>query len=277
MALSRTLVTFVLGMALSLPSAAQRAGQPAPIAGLERQTWTVDGVERTALVAAPPAAMTDRAGPLVLVFHGHGGTSANAARSFKLHEAWPEAVVLYPQGLPTAGVLTDPQGNLPGWQHLAQSDGDRDLHFVDAMLAWAKAHYAIDARRIFAAGHSNGGSMVYVLWAARADQFAAFAPSSSIFPVEAIVSAKPKPAFIVSGRADPLVPFAAQQLSLRGVLRLNKANATAEPWSGGAVRHASSVGADVVTYIHEGGHAMPADAGGLIVKFFRAVNGPKVQ
>lgn len=277
MAISRAFFTLVLGLAISLSAVAQRSGQPAVPAGLAQQTFTVDAVERTALVAAPRPATADKPAPLVLVFHGHGGSSANAARSFRLHEAWPEAVVIYPQGLPTVGVLTDPQGNLPGWQHMARMDGDRDLHFVDAMLTWAKAHYAIDARHIFAAGHSNGGSMVYVLWAARPDDFAAFAPSSSIFPLDAIASAKPKPAFIVSGRADPLVPFAAQQLSLRGVLRLNKANANAEPWSGGAVRHQSSIGADVVTYIHDGGHAMPGDAGELMVRFFRSIQGPRVQ
>jgi polyhydroxybutyrate depolymerase len=228
-------------------------------------------VERSALVAAPRVSAAGTTAPLVLVFHGHGGSSANAARTFRMHEAWPEAVVIYPQGLPTAGVVTDLQGLLPGWQQTAGSDGDRDLHLIDAMLAWAKTHYAIDGARVFAAGHSNGGSMVYLLWAARPDQFAAFAPSSSVFRPDAIASAKPKPAFIVSGRADPLVPFAVQQLSLRGVLRLNKADAAAQPWSGGAERHASSIGADVMTYIHPGGHPMPDDAGALMAKFFRSV------
>jgi polyhydroxybutyrate depolymerase len=272
MRLFRTLATIIFGLTLSIASLAQRAGQPAPATGLARQTWTVDGIERSALVAAPRETAPGAA-PLVLVFHGHGGSSANAARSFKMHEAWPEAVVIYPQGLPTVGVITDPEGKLPGWQSKAGANGDRDLHFVDAMLGWATAHYTIDPKRIFAAGHSNGGSMVYVLWAARADQFAAFAPSSSIFPPDASASAKPKPVFIVSGRADPLVPFAAQQLSLRSVLRLNKAAVAAQPWSGGAEKHASSIGADVITYIHSGGHAMPDDAGALMVTFFKSREG----
>ncbi|HEX5068607.1 MAG TPA: prolyl oligopeptidase family serine peptidase [Vicinamibacterales bacterium] len=267
----RGFLAIVIAAGATVSMSGQRAGQPAPLAGLVRQAWTVDGVERSALVAAPRAAAGGSAAPLVLVFHGHGGTSANAARTFKMHVAWPEAVVIYPQGLPTAGQITDPEGHLPGWQHAAGGNGDRDLHFVDAMLEWATARYSIDAKRIFAAGHSNGGSMVYVLWAARADRFAAFAPSSSVFPLAAVVSAKPKPAFIVSGRVDPLVPFATQQLSLRAVLRLNQASSAAQPWSGGAERHASSIGADVITYIHPGGHPMPDDAGMLMAKFFRSV------
>jgi len=271
MAAIRAVLVIVVGLAVSLGAFGQRAGGPATVAGLVRQAWTVEGVERTALVAAPPTAATDKGGPLVFVFHGHGGSSAQAARTFRIHEAWPEAVVIYPQGLPTVGAITDPEGRLPGWQMAAGNNGDRDLHLLDAMLAWATSHHRIDPARVFAAGHSNGGSMVYVLWSARADQFAAFAPSSSVFRLDAIATAKPKPAFIVSGRADPLVPFAAQQLSLRGVLRLNNASVNAEPWSGGAERHASSIHADVIAYIHPGGHPMPDNAGALMAKFFKSV------
>jgi polyhydroxybutyrate depolymerase len=242
----------------------------APIPGLRTQTWVVDGVTRSALIAAPEHA-TGKV-PLVLVFHGHGGSSTNAARTFRTHEFWPDAVVMYPQGLPTVGALTDPEGRLPGWQQKAGDNGDRDLHLVDAMLAWAADHYAIDRTRVFAAGHSNGGSMVYLLWSARGDRFAAFAPSSSVFRADALARAKPKPVFIVSGREDPLVPFAAQQFSLRGVLRLNHAATDTQPWSGEVQVHRSSTGADVVTYIHAGGHPMPEDAGSLIVKFFKEIH-----
>jgi polyhydroxybutyrate depolymerase len=205
----------------------------------------------------------------VLVFHGHGGTSAQAARSFGIHDAWPEALVIYPQGLPTPGQITDPEGRLPGWQHVPFGEGDRDLKFVDVMLAWARQERHIDSTRVFAAGHSNGGSMVYVLWAARARDFAAFAPSSSVFRPDAVAKAIPKPAFIVSGRQDPLVPFRAQQLSLSRVLTLNQAATGEQPWDGTAQLHKSKNGTDVVTYIHPGGHQLPTDAGAQMVKFFK--------
>lgn len=238
---------------------------------LFRQTWTIDGVERSALVAAPRTIAAGARLPLVLVFHGHGGTSANAARTFRIHESWPEAVVIYPQGLPTVGAITDLEGKLPGWQQTPGVNGDRDLHLTDAMLEWAKSRYAIDPGRIFAAGHSNGGSMVYLLWAVRGDRFAAFAPAASVFRLNLIATATPKPAFIIAGREDPLVPFAAQQLSLTAVLRLDKAVSEGTAWSGSATRHASTIGADVVSYIHPGGHPMPTDAGALMVRFFRDI------
>ena len=243
--------------------------QVRPPEGLTLQTWKVGDVERTALVATPRTSPGDAGAPLVLVFHGHGGTSAQAARSFGIHNAWPEALVVYPQGLPTAGQITDPGGLLPGWQHTAAGEGGRDLKFVDAMLAWARKARRVDSARVFAAGHSNGGSMVYVLWAARAKEFAAFAPSSSVFRPDEIANAAPKPVFIVTGRQDLLVPFRTQQLSLSRVLKLNQAETAEQAWDGTARLHSSKTGADVVIYIHPGGHQMPADAGALMVKFFK--------
>ncbi len=235
-----------------------------------QHSWKVEGLERTALVAGPkPGSTRGVAPPVVLVFHGHGGGSAQASRSFGIHAAWPEAVVIYPQGVPTVGRLTDPEGRLPGWQHRPGENNDRDLKFVDVILAWVERTYGLSPSRTFAAGHSNGGSMVYVLWAARADRFAAFAPSSSVFRQDMSARATPKPAFIVAGRKDPLVLFSAQERSLQSVLRLNHASPTGQPDGRGTVRHVSNANADVVTYIHSGGHQLPDDAGALMIRFFR--------
>jgi polyhydroxybutyrate depolymerase len=268
-----TVAALVALAATVLAAQAGVAGRTQAIvpAGLVRQTWSVDGVQRSALVAAPRAAAAGDRLPLVLVFHGHGGTSANAARTFRIHEAWPEAVVIYPQGVPTVGALTDPEGRLPGWQSLPGDNGDRDLRLTEAMLEWAKTRYPIDPAKVFAAGHSNGGSMVYLLWAVRGDRFAAFAPSASVFRPVLIARAPPKPALIIAGREDALVPFASQQRTIDAVLRLNHAAAAGAEWSGEARMHASPSGADVVIYIHPGGHPMPADAGEQMARFFRTV------
>jgi polyhydroxybutyrate depolymerase len=257
------------GMALLAQSPARGRAQTAAPEGLVRQTWTVDGVERSALVAAPPATESVVRLPLVLVFHGHGGSSANAARTFRIHAAWPEAVVIYPQGLPTVGTLVDPEGKLPGWQQLAGDNDDRDLHLADAMIAWATSQYPINPAQVFAAGHSNGGAMVYLLWAVRGDRFAAFAPAAAVFRPALIAKAAPKAALIIAGRQDALVPFAGQQRTIEAVLRLNKAATAGADWSGDARLHASPIGADVVAYVHPGGHPMPLDAGALMARFFK--------
>ena len=78
----------------------------------------------------------------------------------------------------------------------------------------------------------------------------------------------------MAGRNDLLVPFQLQELSLKGVLRINEAATDDKEWSGEARRHPqlkSGHGAEVIAYIHSGGHPLPADAGKLMVKFFKEV------
>ena len=104
-------------------------------ADLERRTWNVHGVTREALVSLPAGAVARGGSSLVFAFHGHGGTMVQASRSFPLHQFWPDAIVVYPQGLPTPGALTDLEGKRPGWQGMAGGQGDRDLKFFDVMLA----------------------------------------------------------------------------------------------------------------------------------------------
>src|SRR5690348_11368207 len=59
--------------------------------------WTVDGVPREVTLYVPDSAKTQPT-PVVFAFHGHGGTAEKFARTLKLHEVWPEAIVVYPQG-----------------------------------------------------------------------------------------------------------------------------------------------------------------------------------
>ena len=81
-------------LAAAIGCAALAAAQEQPT-GLAPRTWSVDGVERSALVAVPAQAPTAaQPAPLVFVFHGHGGRSAAAARGFGLHELPPQAVVV---------------------------------------------------------------------------------------------------------------------------------------------------------------------------------------
>ena len=144
-----------------------------------QREWTVDGVVREALVYAAPRAKTE-ASPVVFAFHGHGGTMNNAARTFTYQILWPEAVVVYPQGLNTPGRLTDPEGKKAGWQgRVGDDQGDRDLKFFDAVLASLEHDYRVDEKRIYATGHSNGGGFTYLLWADRGGHFAAVAPCAA--------------------------------------------------------------------------------------------------
>jgi len=248
-----------------------KAKQAAPDAGeqtLQRMEFKVEGVARETLVYAPPAAKTTNT-PLVFVFHGHGGNSRNAVRSFGMNRHWPEAISVYMQGLNTPGRLTDPEGKKPGWQARIGDQQDRDLKFFDALLARLKQDYNVDEKRIYCTGHSNGGGFTYLLWAARGEVFAAVAPSAAAAVPQLQIRLKPKPAFHLAGEKDPLVKFEWQQMTMNAVRRLNGCEAEGKEWAKSCTLYLSKSGTPFVTFIHPGGHGFPAEAPALMVKFFK--------
>src|SRR6476619_5160074 len=129
------------------PAAKLKARREAALRDLTKREWTIDGVVREGLVHIP-AATAPKPYPLVFAFHGHGGSMQNAATMFDYHHVWPEAVVVYMQGLNTPGRLTDPEGKKPGWQSSAGDLGDRDLKFFDAMLKSMRETYKVDEKRV---------------------------------------------------------------------------------------------------------------------------------
>jgi polyhydroxybutyrate depolymerase len=246
----------------------------APADGLQTLALTVDGVERTALVYVPSTATPGNL-PLVFVFHGHGGTARNAVNSFGINRLWPEAISVYPQGVNTVSKLTDPQGVRSGWQKAVGDNGDRDLHFFDALLAHLKQDYPVDPKRIYCTGHSNGGGFTYLLWLARPGEFAAVAPCSSAAPYTPQLTAKP--ALIAGGRNDALVKFEWQQMEVDALRKVNGCAAVGVPWQESAATiYPSKGGTPLVTYFYDGGHAMDPTESGLIVKFFQEHPGAAV-
>jgi polyhydroxybutyrate depolymerase len=228
----------------------------------ETVSYTVQGVERTALVYAPTR--PSQSPPLVYGFHGHGGNSRNAARSFRMHETMPEAVVVYMQGLPTP-TPNDPEGRRPGWQIAKGLQRDRDLAFFDAVHADLTKRFKTDPDRVYAMGHSNGARFTYLLWAERGDLFAAFAPSGSPAGRMAL---SPKPLFHVAGEKDPLFSFANQARTTETVRQTNGCG-DGEKTGGHTTLYRGKDGNDVVTYFHPGGHEFPRDVPPLIAEFFR--------
>ena len=233
----------------------------------ERREWTVDGVTREALVAAPASAKTAPT-PVVFAFHGHGGNMNQAARSFGYHTVWPEAIVVYMQGLNTPGKLTDPEGKKPGWQHDIGAQGDRDLKFFDAVLATLEKDYRVDDKRIYSTGHSNGGGFTYLLWAARGDRFAAVAPSAAVLVPANLPKLKPKPVMHVAGENDSLVKYEWQDRMMAALRKINECG-EGQPWGKFCTLYPSKLNTPVVTYIHHGTHQFPAAAPAAIVKFFK--------
>ncbi|HLJ57720.1 MAG TPA: hypothetical protein VKT77_21975 [Chthonomonadaceae bacterium] len=259
----------VIAVILVVAGAVARAAEPAtPV----ERAWRIDGVERKAIVYAPADATTAKC-PLLFSFHGHGGSARAATARFRFQALWPEAIVVYMQGLPTAGMLTDPQGLKAGWQSAEGAESDRDLKFFDAVLASMKRDYKVDQKRIFATGHSNGGGFTYVLWAARGSVFAAVAPCAAI-PGRSALKMKPKPALHVAGKEDPLVRFGWQERAMAAERKINGCDEAGKPWESAGpcvgTIYPSKSGTPLITVIHPGGHALPDAAFTLIVRFFKA-------
>jgi polyhydroxybutyrate depolymerase len=214
-------------------------------AALTNIACNIDGTTRRALVHL--SAGTNGA-PVIFAFHGHGGTMNFAARKFRLHELWPEAVVVYPQGLPTR-TPRDLEGTRAGWLMLP-GPSNKDLKFFDAMLETARRDWKTDPKRVYVTGHSNGGGFTYLLWGTRGDTLAAVAPVAA-GGAHLIRQAKPCPVLHIAGKNDLIVDFKNQERAVEAARRVNATNAPVE------------------FVVHNGGHVYPDDAPEKIVAFFK--------
>jgi polyhydroxybutyrate depolymerase len=238
--------------------------------GFVEKTWTVDGVKRTALVRVP----TGVSGPLAVVFgwHGHGGRSTHSAGRWGYAEIDTASILVFPQGLPTVSPLVDKEGRMPGWQTSVTSEGGRDIKLFDTILADLKKQHAVDDRRIYSMGHSNGAAFSYLLWQARPDVLAAIGSVAGSLRGDGKPTT-PLPVIHVAGEKDPLVKFTWQQATFAAVKRFNGCADEGKPWAKEGVLEAtifaSTKGAPLVTAIHGGGHEYAKGSTELIVRFFK--------
>jgi polyhydroxybutyrate depolymerase len=155
-----------------------------------RQTLKFQGASWRYIVDLPPG--YDKSVPtrLILAFHGRTGTAEKVRTYFDLEgSAARPAIVVYPQA----------QG---GWGGKA----DRDMAYVDTLLARLKATLCVDQNQIFAAGHSMGGSFVNDLSCGRAGVFRATAVVAggigSVRPCQGQVAA-----ILLHNPKDNMVPY----------------------------------------------------------------------
>jgi polyhydroxybutyrate depolymerase len=234
--------------------------------------WTIDGQTREAIILAPKKKSSALA-PVIFSFHGHGGTMRFGLR-YDFQKYWPEAMVVYPQGLLTK-TPNDPQGKRPGWQLRKGDYSDRDLQFFDAMLKTLCEKYNVDNRRIYVTGHSNGGAFTYLLWAERGSELAAIAPSSAPALIFLGDTSKIKalPVLHLAGEKDPIVPYANQVRSMEYDRKALGCLPEGKPWANAddivGTIYPSPGGTPFVSLIHPGGHRYPQAAISLIVRFFK--------
>jgi polyhydroxybutyrate depolymerase len=256
-----TICALALAIATSVTASAQTT-----------MTWTVNGEHREALVFSPAPTTSNIKHPLVFAFHGHGGKMQGTSQLMHIQTLWPEAIVVYPQGLPSMSPH-DPQGQRPGWQQEAGQNGDRDLKFFDAMLATMKQTYTVDDDRIYTTGFSNGGVFSYLLWAERGKTLAAIGECAGrLWDSEHLT--QPRAFLAIAGQADTTDPFALQQQSIEKARQADNATGPGQACGQNCTFYPSTTQTPVKTFIHPGGHVYPPWVPAEIVKFFKAHKHP---
>jgi polyhydroxybutyrate depolymerase len=164
------------------------------------KTLQVNGVLRGYLLHVPLRSVAERV-PLVLVFHGLGGTGSTVMKLTGLDQEADKNgfFVVYPNGLN--------HGWNDGREVAFKSD---DIGFVSSLIDSLENQYLIDPNRVYATGVSNGGMFCFRLACELSGKIVAIAPVAANMPsaiVEKCHPELPVSVAMFSGTADPLMPF----------------------------------------------------------------------
>ncbi len=213
------LIAFCL--AACQPRVSDRAKQPQSDAASAAQPLTVgdstgeltyEGQQRTYRLYTPKAYRPDRPLPLVLAFHGYGSQGKDLANGSGLNEVAEQKgfVVVYPDGIKRR------------WNPLNKMlTGVDDVGFVPALITHIKRNRAIDSRRVYATGVSNGGFLVQRLACETSSPIAAFASVVATLPSQLKGSCNPQtpvPMLMINGTDDQKVPWQGGNLGYGSIL-----------------------------------------------------------
>lgn len=167
------------------------------------RTLAHDGVERSYRLHVPPSYDGSTPVPLVLNFHGLG---SNAAQQEFISSIVPVSdragfIVAHPEGL---------NNSFNGGICCSGENGPDDVGFARAIVAAIAAEGAVNPRRIYVTGLSNGGAMTQRLACDAADLFAAASPMAFPLPYTDFTGCRPSraiPVLTVMGLTDVLVTY----------------------------------------------------------------------
>jgi polyhydroxybutyrate depolymerase len=190
---------------------------PATIARTQEQRLVVGDRERVYLLHLPPQYGGEARLPLVIMLHPRG----DYARQFEVYSGMSAKadrdgfVVVYPNG---TGDEADPAlswnaGFCCGYPLVHHLD---DVGFIQKLLDELLAGYALDPRKVFVAGWSNGGMLAYRLAAELPGRITAIAADAAstggqtkeFIPYYTIPKPRTRlPVLMFHGRADPVVGY----------------------------------------------------------------------
>jgi len=193
--------------AFSMLALVQAQGPGEPGKNTTARTVNVGDLKRTYYLHVPPKLAKEKPVPLVLMFHGGGGTPFFAERESKFSDLADREgfLVAYPEGVGKS--WNDGRGiqGIP-----AQREKVDDVGFIKALLDDVGKDYKVDAKRVYSTGISNGALISYFLGVNLSNRIAAIAPVVGGMPetlVEKFKPEKPVSVIILQGTADPLMPY----------------------------------------------------------------------
>jgi polyhydroxybutyrate depolymerase len=197
-----------IGSGRALVAAALALAACATPAETIERTLRVGARERSYEIDLPPQRQSARAFPVVIVFHGGGGSADSVRRQSRMSAkgAAEGFIVVYPQG--SGGIA----GKLKTWNAgtccgQAMQHGIDEIAFVAALLDDLQATVAVDRARIYATGISNGGMMAYEVACALADRIAAIAVvAGEMTALDRCQPSRPVPVLVIHGSADRNLP-----------------------------------------------------------------------
>src|SRR5215510_14347286 len=207
-----TLPYWTIGAALALFATAVAAE---PMGEATHYVSTVGGRERTFIEYVPKTLKPGA--PLLFALHPSGGDAASM-RQYSNYEFDELAdkhgfLVVYPDGFDNT--WNDCRGGSPFSSKRLKID---DAGFIKSLLNYEIMAHAVDRKRVFAAGWSNGAQLAYRLALEYPEDFAGVAAISASVPVKENLDCgqvdKPIPVMIVNGTADPINPFRGGMVSL---------------------------------------------------------------
>lgn len=174
------------------------------IAGDINGNITVDGLVREYIVHIPKKFEGQALMPLVMVFHGGGGTAEQIVKETKFNKLSDKEgfVVVYPNAVDknwSDGRIGD---KLP-------MDRD-DVKFISNLIDTISALYKIDTRYVFSCGISNGGFFSIYLAYKLSNKILAIAPVAANIPdnlKDVFKTEYPVSVLLINGTKDPLVKY----------------------------------------------------------------------
>lgn len=176
--------------------------------GLHSQGLVYQNQVREYLLYIPESYNESVSMPVMLNFHGFGGTAERHLRNADMRSLSESKgfILIYPQGT----LL----GNYPHWNPSPVGEGNKsstdDLGFIDKLLTTLPEKINIDSSRIYACGYSNGGFLSYSLACNLTNQIAAIGSVAGTMLTDTYENCNayvPKPMINIHGAKDPIVPY----------------------------------------------------------------------